>query len=437
MATGQEIRNRLEEWGLVHILGTAVGTSATSYLSDTVRLQTLGLASSSFDGAFVRMGGSNALSGVQVRVDYLDQANGRLNVTPAWSEAPTEGDPYEVWAHSIDPDDVDRARDRALTEMCSQWALQPITEIRNGGYEDGVLGSTPTGWSLTTSTFNKTALTFPATASRNSALLTNSSANGYASSTSFYVRPEQSFYFYVRVSARTGTAAVTFRDITNGADITLASGTSTVTGRGWTAVELRAQVPSGCYEIQIRLGAQGDTDVVEYGPVHLTFDEQQRAALPDRIVTEKDVGPVFALRNWMEVENANPRDDDMEEISGIRAIQQLDSVQLRFNIHLRHRPYFFSERIFYSALSTAYQTAAQRKVGTAASTTCNIDYVTAALVRVLAEQYVIKRAEEAEFWATLRGLADRRLVPLEIRYGAKPRARLERTSRKGFRQARI
>ena len=105
MATGQEIRNRLEEWGLVHILGTAVGTSTTSYLSDTTRLQTLGLASSSFDGAFVRMGGSNTLSGVQVRVDYLDQANGRLNVTPVWSEAPTEGDPSEVWAHGIDPDD--------------------------------------------------------------------------------------------------------------------------------------------------------------------------------------------------------------------------------------------------------------------------------------------------------------------------------------------
>ena len=139
----------------------------------------------------------------------------------------------------------------------------------------------------------------------------------------------------------------------------------------------------------------------------------------------------------MEVSNANPRDDDIEEIPGIRVVQQLDSVQLRFSRLLGNQPYFFSERIFYTALSTAYQTAAQREVGTDASTTCNIDYVTAALIRILAEQYVIKRAEEAEFWATLRGLADRRLFSLEKRYGAKPRARLERTSRKGFRQFKI
>jgi hypothetical protein len=99
-----------------------------------------------------------------------------------------------------------------------------------------------------------------------------------------------------------------------------------------------------------------------------------------------------------------------------------DAVILRFpsDNPMYDQPYFFQERIFYDALSATYLTAAAREVGDAATTTCPIDYVSAATARILGEWYTIKQPSEAEFWGQVAGNAQNALDKWERRHGPSP-----------------
>lgn len=136
MTTGQEIREELLNWGVILLLGRATTTAAsTDRLRDVRRLKSTVLASSAFDNCYVRASGGN-VDGEVVRVDYLNAANGDLYVSPDWSEAPDTDTTYEVFRPGVDPDDVDRMRDRALTDICAQWYLHPLSEVPNANYID-------------------------------------------------------------------------------------------------------------------------------------------------------------------------------------------------------------------------------------------------------------------------------------------------------------
>lgn len=418
--TGLQIRQELAKWDIIQLLGTATSTAgAAGYLVDATRLDAITLPSTQYDGCWVRLlGGTDGdPDGFVGRVDYLDPSNGRLYLDPAPASAIVSGTTYEVYAPGVDSDDIDRCRDKALTSVCSQWARQPITEVINGDYEDSIGAS---NWTGTNATLAKQSLAFPQEWVRNTLRVTNSSDNGRASSQSIYCRPGQEFYLYVPVSARTGTAEIVVRDITNGADITLSGTATQAVGRGWTAFEVRGQIPTSCYEIQIWLRGLLSTAIIEWGPVHFTWSPTKRIGLPDRIPSRDYVGPVFRLDYAMNLNNTNYwGGEKMEEISGVNRNSIGDSVSLEFTSLLGEFPYFFSERIFYSALSTDYQTAAQRIVGDAATTTCPLDYVVAATAKLLAELYLLKRVGEKEFWAAtlVRAMTD--LSKYEKRFGPK------------------
>jgi hypothetical protein len=121
---------------MILLLGRATDVAgSTDRLRDTVRLQSNAWASSAFDDCYVRASGGN-VDGEVVRVDYLNTANGDLYVTPDWSLAPDIDTSYEIFRPGVDPDDVDRARDRALTDICSQWYLHPVSSVPNAAYID-------------------------------------------------------------------------------------------------------------------------------------------------------------------------------------------------------------------------------------------------------------------------------------------------------------
>jgi hypothetical protein len=419
-STGQAIREELLKWGVLRLLGTTVGTSATSYLSDTVRFSSNAHSSTMYEDCWVRLT-SGTLAGEISKVDYLDQTNGRLYVTPVWTGTPAASVTYEIIRHGIEPDDLDRARDEGLTRYCSQWAKQPLSELTNADYEDAI-GTTWTTPVTGTETIN-VDIGFPfGMVGRNTLRLTSAAVDDYLQSTSIYPRPNQSFYLYVPVSCRVGAATVVVRDVTNSVNIAL-NGTATSAGRGWSGIEVTGRVPATCYELAVRLVSSLATAIIDWGPIHFRWQGQRNITLPDRIDSRKHVGRIYKARaypiqgssdQWGEV--------DLEEVPNVRRDMLNDNVVLQFSDEspMMELPYFYEERIFYDALSATYFTVAAREVGDAATTLCPVDYAAAAMVRVLSEWYVTKQPYEAEFWGGVGGRSQKWLDIWEARHGPPP-----------------
>jgi len=423
LATGQAIREELQHWGIIKLLGQGTATGTTARIRDATRLDSIAFPSTEFDGAWVRLS-AGAGDGEISRVDYLDQALGDLYVDPVFTAAPTSATTYEVYRAGVHPDDVDRARDQALIRICSQWALHPLSEVSNAAYEDGV-----TNWTATSSTRVAGAMAFPNEFSRNSLVVTNTGANGRVSSASIYCRPDMSFYLHVPVSVRSGTAEIVVRDITNGADISLSGTATTATLRGFTAFEVTGIIPANSAEIQVWLRGQEATAVVEWGPVNFHWRNQRMIELDPRVTSTKRVGDIFMVTEPIAIGRSQTwGEEDRERISGVDTRQVGDAVMLHLDEPLSDYPYFYEERIFYTALSSAYLTTANRTTGDAASTTCDLYYAAAGMVKILAETYLIKQPEDQVFWRSVLDRADRELSRYEREFGPDPKPRIERKS---------
>jgi|SRR3990170_1608035 len=419
MATGTAIRTELINWGFVNLLGTTTATaSASDHLVDTARLASEKLTENEFEGCFVRVNTGTGVLGDRVRVDYLDIINGRLYVSPSFSTSPPSGSTYEIWQSGVDPDDVDRARDKALTKKCSTWYYHPISAVPNSAYIEALASA---NWeALGATTVAKQSLSFPYELFRDSILCTNAALDGGVESANIYVQPGQSWYLYVPVSVRSGTGEVIVRDNTNNAEISL-NGTATETLRGWSGIEVTFTIPSGCQDITVRLTGQEATAIVEWGPVYMHRDGQRRVPIPARITTTGYAGPVFAILDPPVSGKSVYWGEELYQEVNVAGRQQVgDAVVLQFARGLTSNPYAFAERLFYDALSTDYQTAAQRAVGDAASTTCPLEYVVPAMVRLLAEDYIHKQPERLDYWTKVRADALQLLAPAERTFGPIP-----------------
>lgn len=429
-STGQQIREELHRYGLIRLLGQGTATAGgTDRIRDTLRLDATPLAATKFDGCIVRLtaaGGS--ADGEQSHVDYLDMDAGDIYVDPVFTGSPTNAVTYEIWRAGLNPDDVDRLRDEALTTLCSQWQLIPISLVTNASYFNQT-SDAPDSWTTSNTAVTQEDAEFPDHQWPYNMLVTNSGADGYAASASIYaIRDGDYFYLYVPVSARVGTAEVKVRDVTNSADISL-SGTSTETRRGWSAIEVTGQVPSGCDEIQVWLGAQGASDVAEYGPVFFHQQQGRRIGMDARVDTMDNVGPVYTMTRYP-IANGQGHFgmEDRQEVTNVRKIRNQDLGFFQFDGEwMQDRPYFYEERIFYSALSTGgYLTAANRTTGDAATTLCPRDYAAAGTAKLVAEFQALKHPHELEFWTTVLAVAQERLDKYERKYGPEAKASLTR-----------
>lgn len=404
--TGLLVRQELERYGLIRLLGQATANGAATYLTDTTRLQGTSLPGTIFDGGTIRATAAGGVAaGEIVFIDYLDADNGRLYVTPDWSGTPTSAVTYEIWRPGIDSNDADKARDQALLRDCAQWYLHPLSEVSNAAYVEGTTGSAPTDWTATggSSTAIKAVLPFPVEYSRDSMVVDSvDSANAYAGSASIYVQPAQDFFLHVAVSARgAATGEVQVYDVTNSVAITL-TGTATSTGRGWFGINVTGAIPATCFEIQVRLIGQGATDIVEWGPVYFHWQGQKRIDIPARVTSRDHVGPVGFIHDQMGANSTTFWGDEILREIPRQTEQVSDNVIVRLDQGMENRPYFYIERAFFSTLQSAYLTAANRATGDTATTLANREYVGAATALRLAAQY---KEMDPDFWSNVEAQA--------------------------------
>ena len=428
--TGLAIRTELQRYGLARLLGQATATAGgTNRLRDTLRLNASPLAGTKFDGCYLRttaLGG--AAWGEQVMVDYLDSDAGDVYVDPVFTSAPTNTVTYEIWRAGINPDELDRLRDEALTTLCSQWFKVPVSVVENAGYIEQTADS-PDNWTASSSTITQEDADFPDGRFPHTILVTNSGANGAAKSDSiFAVRASDSFYLYVPVSTRVGTSKIIVRDITNGADIAL-SGTTTETRRGWSGFEVSGQVPATCDAIQVWLVNTSASGVSEFGPVFMMPRETRQMPIRVQVNTKDDVGPVYSLTTYpIASGQGNWGITDRQEEKNIRKIfnNGVGYFQWSLETLAKNRPHYYEERKFYTALSATYLTVAGRAAGDAATTVCPLDYAAAATCKLVAEHYALMYPSELPFWQTVLVVATERLNKYERKYGPDAKATLTR-----------
>ena len=372
--------------------GTATAVDATTMTDTGASFDTGGLV-----GAIVRMGssyatitshtgtvltftggwtgGTPALAAYVVdyahvaKIDYIDSANGDIQIDPVTTDEVVANTPYEIWY--LWPDDVDTARDKALTTRCAPWRVKPLSKVfevadwSQAAWAAGVGGESNAAATVVT-------LDFPEEFAEESLLITNSGADGYCASPSFYVQPEQKYRVWGKVSVRAQTASIRVRDITNGADITLSFVTedTTFTLRGWQWFELTFTVPSGCEEIQLWPGGASASCIAEWAMVGVIPRHETMFSHESRVLSEHDLGHYYAFSlpsaptsavTWQKINDVNRRPAG----DGVMAV--FDSPP--------DFPVFYSERHRYAALQSDYMTKADRTEGDMTSTDCNDDYL--------------------------------------------------------------
>lgn len=384
--------------------------SGTDHVTDAVYFKMSTLSSADEAETFIRITStSNSDAGLVAKVKRIAPDTGKIYFDPPAGAAIVSGTTYELWRHGIRPDMVDRARDRALANRVSLWLLKPLSLL-----------SDVSGWlANATETVTQTAMAFPSEFYPFSSLINNNGvANGHANSESFYPRPLQRHWVFGRVSARTGTATLRVRDITNGADIALqaeAGSAASFIGRGWQWFLYSFTVPTGCYEVQLWPGGAATTVVAEWAGIGILNEYDSEIGLPARVTSEHDIGYVYGYTISM---SAPQLDGDRQTFDNLNRERAGAGARIRFPSPPGRSggPVYYQERHRYAALQTDYLTAVQREIGDAATTDCPLLYVEAATVCTLLEGMVTTRPELKPLLLT----AEMDLAAWEREWGADP-----------------
>lgn len=375
MPTGQAIRQEIgrslridEEAALRTIQGT--GTSA-SEITDLPNLGSTLFTSDKFRAWWVREidGSGNAPDGDKTRANQLVPSTGVLSVSPDFSAALASGDDLELWhARGPDPDDIDRARDRALTQICTRWRSVPLTWPVDGDF----LASGVSNWTASSATATKVTKSGPERFVEQTLRVANSGANGYAAQT-LNVRENETWNFFVYVQADVGTAAFIVQDLTNSAVVTLnaVEERTTWAGEAWQVLKGTFTIPADCEQISVRLGGQGASDDSYWASLALYPADAKRFVLPSRVTGKGFVGLFDELigSDFPEVRRTGYHEQpEIVDVGG-------GQVEAVFQQPPRGSILFWQEFAYYAALQTTYHTAAGRQTGDAASTNCPLPYI--------------------------------------------------------------
>jgi hypothetical protein len=280
----------LSQFGTDGLVGAIVrmGSSYATITSHTAGVLT-------FTGGWT--GGTPALGAYVVdyahvaKVKYIDPVDGDIEIDPVTTDEVVASTPYELWY--IWPDDVDAARDKALTTRCAPWRVKPLSKMAEvTDWPTAAAGQDVGGVALETA--EVTTLTFPEEFAAESMVVTNTSASGSILSPWLSVQPTQTYRVWGRVSVRSGTAFVKAYDVTNGALITL-SGTASFTLRGWQWFEVTFTVPAGCGQVYLILGGTEASCISEWMGVGILPEHETMISHESRVLSEHDIGHYYAF----------------------------------------------------------------------------------------------------------------------------------------------
>lgn len=391
---------------------TNTGT-ATASLTDITTLGSTALTSQQFMNYYVRHSDATAASpdGDKVRARALVNTTGVLSVSPSFAAALANGETGELW--KIDPDNVDRARDRALSQLCTRWRLVPLSYALDPDYlVDDLADATPTHWSASSATATITNRSGMERFSERVLRVANSGADGYAGQTINNPSGANTggettdWFFFALAQADTGTAQVVVQDLTNAAALDqTAIARTTWAGEAFNVISLTVQAPATCEQVSLRMGGDGASDDTYWGPNCFYPTNATEFVLPSRIFNRSRVGRFFEYQSQDWPEGRFVPLCNQPKILDVGGGQ----VRVVFDEPIGTRAIFYEEFATYAALQTTYTTAAGRRTGDAASTDCPLEYAA---------------------WATLRELVGEDVEEdwqrVHARHGAKTRVRFTR-----------
>ena len=275
-------------------------------------------------------------------------------------------------------------------------------------------GSTPTGvgttsgnvacrngvprWTATgSSILNKISGNFPNTHSRQVLHVVGpASANDYATSQAIPVQPNDLWFLEVPCSAFLTAApaslaigTVTVIDVTNASGTIALTGVTTHTGRGVGIISVLFEIPSGCYEILVRLGSSTNLATTVWGGISMHERDQYRFSLQDRVTSRKRVGGFYTLQRETESGTSDERYKNAP-FQSIERVQVGGQVEIYINPSTSEFPMFYYERGYYERMNPNYFTTNNRLSGDLAMTDAQKEYIISATAARVAKYYLDK-----------------------------------------------
>lgn len=194
-------------------------------------------------------------------LNLLTNSSGLITHTGAnYTDVTVGTETVEIWPWGIRPDtDVLNACNRSLQDIYFP-AYEPFSIALDSAERE--TGTSSWGTPSSASAAKQTTATRVYPGFIRSTAVTNSGANGYQPTANIGVTPLEPIYVANFGRLHSGTAAQqTLYDVTNGA---VFGSTVTHSNQTFQFMWQRTNVPSGCYNINVRRGGSGASDVTDW-----------------------------------------------------------------------------------------------------------------------------------------------------------------------------
>lgn len=280
----QQVIRRLYE-DRFPVVSTTTSLGSTTALNDTVLSPNSQLED--FKGAWVLIAELVA-SGPAVgevaqvtNVDFTGSAS-QLIVSPAFTAAVQNGTDYELH-YEFHPRHVREAINRVLDSLRRDIYL-PLTLVTDGDME----ATGTTDWTASNATLAKDTTTV--LHGRRSLSVTATAASGQARSANVNVKPGEELLVAAFVFITGGDQGrLVLWNVTNGAEIDRAQTDIT----GWALLFFKVNAPATCEQVQLRLEAVNNTDVVYFNSAILLQTRTSIYDYPSTLDWSEELDRVF------------------------------------------------------------------------------------------------------------------------------------------------
>lgn len=361
--------------------GTTTAAGDSTSVIDTTNFTDSFMNANFYDGWYLIMT-SGDRSGEIRRVSSYSGSAGDFTLADALTGAPGSSKTFEV--HSLDPADLKSAINRVLESRMYYWTYAYPTLVTDGDMET----SGASNW--TGSSASATKETSAVLYGTQSLKITNSGANGYARTASMSVSPGDSYYCEVACRPDTYTGTLIAYDVTNAANITTVAYAS---GREWKTLWINFSIPSGCYQLQIRLQGDDAAAVIYWDNLILQKLNATRLALPSWITEGGNVLEVQRrVRARAEASGVEYVNEELWDALPRFSVDQDRTAVNAFHLQL---PYTISDRPLRLKCVRPYSTLS----ADSSTTTAPKDWVVAGAILELLRMNVLRApgSEESEW----------------------------------------